>query len=554
MDIGDGLKLNSMAVDIVHYRKDYSYLLKRILTHQFFSKPSKPDVIIPEAFSGSREYTDFYIPLFVRECLANLEQQLSSVSRHLFALKASEWKLEFVRDENNGLVLYDVESNQADEILHLSNCIVLIAPSREKNNVLKINRPIEDFMILGVTCDNNLKNRKQLLIAEEFDKLIKKHYKLGPLIVWKLDKVITHIREFLAIKNIEFDFMAEFLYQPKSSLKKFEVKHDYESFHRFFNSIKDMYNHSQFSSIQNICLMKQGIKLLQGPPGTGKTHTLIGVVSGIYHYIKTESTNCRKHILICAPSNYAVDEIILRIIHRGIFDQAGARVVPKVVRLGVTDKSKSDDIKRVTAEFLAEKEVRKQRGKAAPPPGLQVASRSPQNGKLLSELRNELEDIDEQLRFLVESGKGDSTDYLAMYEKRGKMVNLIIDKKTQTKEEKEIYEAAMEKVLNEAEIICCTLNSSGSDKLDRYYHNIEAIIVDEAAQCTEPSNIIPLRFKANKLILIGDPKQLPATTFNEQNSATKYNRSLFEVCFFHLEILRLWITNRVSRYSVPNDA
>lgn len=155
-------------------------------------------------------------------------------------------------------------------------------------------------------------------------------------------------------------------------------------------------------------------------------------------------------------------------------------------------------------------------------------------------MRIELEDIDEQLKFLVESGKGDTSDYLTMYEKRGKLVNQIIDKKTKTKEEKEVYEKAMEKVLNEAEIICCTLNSSGSEKMDRYYHNIEAIIVDEAAQCTEPSNIIPLRFKANKLILIGDPKQLPATTFNEQNSATKYNRSLFEVGPSHAEVPRLW--------------
>ena len=356
----------------MHYRKDYSYLLKRILTHQFFSKANKVDSAIAESFSSARDYTEAFIPLFVKECLANLEQQLASVARHIFALKSSEWKIEYVRDENNGLVLYDVESNQADEILHLSNCIVLIAPNKEKNNVFQVNRPSDNFMILGVTCDNHLKNRKQLQIAEDFDKLVKKYIKLGPLTVWKLDKVITHIREFLAIKNIEFDFMAEFLYQPMSSQKKYEVKHDYQSFGRFFNSIREKYNHSQFTSIQNICLMKQGIKLLQGPPGTGKTHTLIGIVSGIYHYIKTESTTCRKHILICAPSNYAVDEIILRIIHKGIFNQDGERAFPKVVRLGVTDKSKSDEIKKVTAEYLAEKELRRQRGKAAGPEGIHV--------------------------------------------------------------------------------------------------------------------------------------------------------------------------------------
>lgn len=147
-----------------------------------------------------------------------------------------------------------------------------------------------------------------------------------------------------------------------------------------------------------------------------------------------------------------------------------------------------------------------------------------------------MHEIDEKLQFLKESDKGETAEYSSLYQTRGKVVDQIIDKKTQTKEEKELYESALEKVMNEAEIICCTLNSSGSEKMDRYYHNIECIIIDEAAQCTEPSNIIPLRFKANKLILIGDPKQLPATTFNDQNKVTKYDRSLFEVLSIHIEI------------------
>lgn len=366
--------MNSMAADIVHYRKDYSYILRRILSHQFFSPSKNPEEKIPDSFKNPRDYTEIFTPLFANECLSNLEQQLNSLHRHLFALKKSEWKFEYVRDENNGLVLYDVESTQADELLYLNNCLVVISSVKDKNLIRQINRPAAEFMILAVTCENSLNNKKQVMISEDLDQVFKKQVKQGPLTVWKLDKVITHIREYLAIKNIEFDFMADFIFNPKEAIKSQEMKHDYHYFSRFFDSIKDKYNHSQFSSIQNICLVKQGIKLLQGPPGTGKTHTLIGIVSGIYHYIKTNTTNCRKHILICAPSNYAVDEIILRIVHRGIFNEDGERVYPKVIRLGVTDKSKSEDIKKFTVEYLAEAELKKQRGKAAPKSKLQVES------------------------------------------------------------------------------------------------------------------------------------------------------------------------------------
>lgn len=105
----------------------------------------------------------------------------------------------------------------------------------------------------------------------------------------------------------------------------------------------------------------------------------------------------------------------------------------------------------------------------------------------------------------------------------------MIEARSVKRNKKEKYDEIVENVMKNSEIICCTLNSAGSEKLERYEQFIEAIVVDEAAQCTEPTNIIPLKFKANKLVLIGDPQQLPATTFSKDSFATLYNRSLFEV-------------------------
>jgi len=36
-------------------------------------------------------------------------------------------------------------------------------------------------------------------------------------------------------------------------------------------------------------------------------------------------------------------------------------------------------------------------------------------------------------------------------------------------------------------------------------------IVDEASQCTEPESLTPLILGINKLVMVGDPEQLPAT-------------------------------------------
>nr|XP_027194045.1 uncharacterized ATP-dependent helicase C29A10.10c-like [Dermatophagoides pteronyssinus] len=55
------------------------------------------------------------------------------------------------------------------------------------------------------------------------------------------------------------------------------------------------------------------ILMVQGPPGTGKTHTLIGMIKNIIANSSMYASD-HFHILICAPSNGAIDEIGLRLI------------------------------------------------------------------------------------------------------------------------------------------------------------------------------------------------------------------------------------------------
>lgn len=87
------------------------------------------------------------------------------------------------------------------------------------------------------------------------------------------------------------------------------------------------------------------------------------------------------------------------------------------------------------------------------------------------------------------------------------------------------------KTIKQADIIFTTLNSSGNEKLKINLLNTvkyDYLIVDEACQSTEPALLIPLYLGVDKLILVGDHKQLPATVFYENSSKVNYNRSLFE--------------------------
>jgi len=82
-------------------------------------------------------------------------------------------------------------------------------------------------------------------------------------------------------------------------------------------------------------------------------------------------------------------------------------------------------------------------------------------------------------------------------------------------------------ILSKASIVLCTLSGSGSEKLNKT-RPFDYVIVDEACQCNELSNLIPLQYGASHMVLVGDPNQLPATMLSPDSAENNYSRSLFE--------------------------
>ena len=81
--------------------------------------------------------------------------------------------------------------------------------------------------------------------------------------------------------------------------------------------------------------------------------------------------------------------------------------------------------------------------------------------------------------------------------------------------------------LDSAQVVCTTLNGAGHDCMgETMPFNI--VIIDEAAQAVEMSTLIPLQLGPSRCVLVGDPQQLPATTFARGGKLSHYQRSLFE--------------------------
>lgn len=75
-------------------------------------------------------------------------------------------------------------------------------------------------------------------------------------------------------------------------------------------------------------------------------------------------------------------------------------------------------------------------------------------------------------------------------------------------------------------VVCATCVGSSAGILEKF--NFERVIIDEAAQSTEVSNIATLVNKTKQLVIIGDHKQLPPTIQSKIAEKYGYSLSLFE--------------------------
>lgn len=217
-------------------------------------------------------------------------------------------------------------------------------------------------------------------------------------------------------------------------------------------------NTAQKSAITNV-LGSGNFSIIHGPPGTGKTTTLIGLIR--------ELALKQKRILVCASSNHATDLLALKCMEAGL----------ETVRIGNLSRI-GEDVLKVTLD----EKVR------AKPEWDQIKTQ-----------RIEAEKIRRQAAKYKRSFGA---------EEKALRKQLFAEAKATLKYADEMEDEMVKKVLQNATVIVTTLMSSATSLLNRM--TFETLIIDEASQTTEPESWIAIG-KAERVILAGDPVQLPPT-------------------------------------------
>ncbi|KAH8584831.1 sen1p NAM7 like superfamily I RNA helicase [Cryptosporidium sp. chipmunk genotype I] len=540
----------------------------------------------PTRFATSKEYLDYFFPLFLLECQQSIQRakQIEMSDFDTFSLKDIRANNSNKMDESNFLTLV-FERRRADELIYFSpqDLVLIIFDPEFKSDGFDDNLK----HVIGVVQGSNSNGRITITVLNPNyyvdDKTMKRklasftspersvsrmrffsdslgNKEFGPDAanalspnssqIWYLSRITsfsTNYRELSGLFSLP-----DLLLKDDLLCRSMKCKHIMKIPTLLHEKLKEKYNPSQMSAL-NECLKYSGISLIQGPPGTGKTTTIIGIISALLSstfevknasdYSDEENIEAKKR----KSDEENIPEIYTQILRAKpwCYDPDYVPWYDSEMKNLRISRHNKVEIKKVTLDTSSRKMGPRKLLVCAPSNAAidaivrkLVRNSVTGEGGILDNTGNYYSPT------LVRAGPNfhpDLHDLSLEYKLQQRLQRNGFDAKNC---KQEVRQQTQWKILQESQIVCATLSVCGSKELisilnqngriqavgggDRNALSFDTVIIDEASQGVELSTLIPLKLGCKRLILVGDPKQLPATVLSRRAIERKYDISLFQ--------------------------
>lgn len=236
-------------------------------------------------------------------------------------------------------------------------------------------------------------------------------------------------------------------------------------------------NDSQLIAVRHV-ITAQDVAIIHGPPGTGKTTTLVQAI--------LETTRRERRVLVCAPSNTAVDLLTEKLAERGV----------NVIRLGNPSRVSELLLKHTLDAGVMD---------------------HPSYSKMHA------------MRQTAEQHLETANEYVRDFGFEGRQHRQWLREEARTLRQAadDLERFITEDVLETVQVITCTLVGASNRNIRQL--SFETVFIDEAAQALEPGCWIAIA-KAQRVVLAGDHHQLPPTVKSENAAQEGLRETLFEKC------------------------